>query len=148
MIVSLAQLFEVLATLCCGLFSGAAIYINAVEHPARMSCGIKVALAQWAPSYRRATVMQASLAVVGFVFALCAWLFDSPLQVLIAGVVLVSVAPFTLLAIMPTNNRLLALHAEQDAEEAAVLLSRWNRLHAVRSALGLTAFTMFLLPWR
>ena len=51
------------AVLACTLFTGASIYINLVEHPARLSCGTEVAATQWAPSYKRATVMQVSLAV-------------------------------------------------------------------------------------
>jgi hypothetical protein len=46
---------EFLATLSCALFAGAAVYINVVEPPARMSCGIEVASTEWAPSYQRAT---------------------------------------------------------------------------------------------
>jgi Domain of unknown function (DUF1772) len=142
----MANLFELLATLCCAIFSGAAIYINAVEHPARMSCGSEAALAQWAPSYKRATVMQASLAVSGFVFSLVAWLLGAPVEILIAGTVLVSVAPFTLLVIMPTNQRLLAaLNANDHGTDVANLLNRWNKLHAVRSALGFIALVIFLL---
>ena len=64
-----------IATVCAGMFAGAAIYINAVEHPARLSCGNEIALRQFAPSYHRATAMQASLAVVGCLNALwSAWL--------------------------------------------------------------------------
>lgn len=136
---------EFLATLCCAIFTGAAIYINAVEHPARMSCGVKAALAEWAPSYKRATVMQASLAILGFVFSAVAWFLGANIWVLIAGLLLVLVAPFTLIVIMPTNNRLLGLDAETDAEEAEILLARWNRLHMVRSALSLAALIVFLV---
>ena len=49
-------LLEIFATLAAGLFSGASIYINLVEHPARMQCETAVALVQFAPSYKRATV--------------------------------------------------------------------------------------------
>jgi hypothetical protein len=142
---SIAQWFEWLATLCCGIFTGAAIYINAVEHPARMSCGVKIALAQWAPSYQRATAMQASLAVAGFLFALAAFFTGATTLVLLAGLVLVSVAPFTLLVIMPTNKRLQAINAETHADETIALLSRWNRLHGVRSALSFVALVIFTL---
>ena len=138
-------LTEFLATFCCAIFSGAAIYINAVEHPARMSCGVKVALSEWAPSYRRATVMQASLAVLGFVFSILAWFSGASVWAPVAGTVLVLVAPFTLVVIMPTNNRLLALNADRDMDEAKMLLDRWNRLHMVRSGLGLAALVIFLV---
>ena len=138
---------ELLATYCCAIFAGASIYIGAVEHPARMSCGVKVALAEWAPSYRRATVMQASLAVIGFGFALLAWLTGAELRYLVAGLLLVAVAPFTLIVIMPTNKRLMALDPNTDLDEAAVLLARWNRLHTVRSVLSATALVVFLWPY-
>ena len=58
--------FQFIAILSTTLFTGAAIYINFVEHPARMGCDTKTAATVWAPSYKRATVMQASLAILGF----------------------------------------------------------------------------------
>jgi hypothetical protein len=65
----------IVATVCSGLFAGAAIYINAVEHPARLSCGTELAVREFAPSYHRATIMQVPLAVTGCITGLwAAWL--------------------------------------------------------------------------
>jgi len=50
---------EMVATLASGIFFGAAVYINLVEQPARISCGVPVAITEWRPSYRRGTLMQA-----------------------------------------------------------------------------------------
>jgi len=70
---------EILATLACGIFAGAAIYVNLVEQPARLSCGIALAITEWRPSYQRGTVMQASLAFIGSVLAFfSAWLSRDP----------------------------------------------------------------------
>ena len=57
--------FVLVATICAGIFAGAAIYIAFVEHPARSPVVPPVALREFAPSYRRATIMQAALAIVG-----------------------------------------------------------------------------------
>jgi hypothetical protein len=140
----MANSFHFLATLCCAIFFGAAIYINLVEHPARMSCGVAVALTEWAPSYQRATVMQASLAILGFLFSVIARCLGADLWVLIGGFFLGAVAPFTLICIMPTNNRLATLRVDKDADEALLLLARWNALHAVRSALSGIALIILL----
>src|SRR2546422_7354594 len=51
-----------------------ALPIYLVEHPARLATGSAAAVAQWRPSYRRGTVMQASLAVAGFLSSVGAWL--------------------------------------------------------------------------
>jgi hypothetical protein len=134
----------VLATLCCAVFAGAAIYVNVVEHPARMSCGVPVALAEWAPSYKRATVMQASLAVLGFGFAIIACLAGGGVRVAVGGVLLGLVVPWTLIVMMPINKRLAALDPSKDLPQAAALLPQWNRLHSVRSLLSAIALIVLL----
>lgn len=136
------MLLEIVATLCAGLFAGAAIYITLVEHPARLECGTALAATEFAPSYRRATVMQASLAVVGCLAALAAWAGGRGLPVLIGGVLLGLVVPFTLIVILPTNKRLLDPALDRGSAEAAGLLVRWGRLHAVRSVLSGVAFAL------
>jgi uncharacterized membrane protein len=138
------MLFELLATLCSGLFAGAAIYITLVEHPARLECGTELAATEFGPSYRRATLLQASLAAVGIVAALTAWAQGRGVEVLIGGLLLGAVIPFTLLVILPTNKRLLDPGLERGSAEAAVLLARWGRLHAVRSLVSALAFMVLL----
>ena len=138
------MLFELLATLCAGLFAGAAIYITFVEHPARLECGTELAATEFGPSYRRATLMQASLAAVGLLAALVAWAQGRGAEVLIGGLLLGVVIPFTLVVILPTNKRLLDPGLDRGSAEAAALLARWGRLHAVRSVVSALAFVMLL----
>ena len=135
----------IIATLCAGLFAGAAIYINAVEHPARLSCGTELALREFAPSYRRATVLQASLAVVGCVAGLLSAWVSSDAWVAVGAILLGAVVPFTLVVIFPTNKRLLDPSLDPHGHSAAKLLVQWGRLHAVRSVLSSAAFVLFLL---
>jgi uncharacterized membrane protein len=140
-----AMILESLAVFCSGLFTGASLYINLVEHPARMFCGPALALTEFAPSYKRATVMQASLAALGSLCAVAAWLSGASLGWLIGGMLLGAVIPFTLIVIFPTNHKLLDPALANDASLALQLLTRWGRLHAVRSGLSLAAFVLFVL---
>lgn len=139
------MLLEMLATLSAGLFAGAAIYLNLVEHPARMECGTDLAVTEFAPSYRRAAIMQGVLGAAGFLAAAGAWLTDSSVWWLIGGIILGAVIPFTLLVIFPTNKWLLDSSLDKGSELASELLTRWGRLHAVRSALSLISFLLFIL---
>jgi uncharacterized membrane protein len=137
--------FALVATVCAGIFAGAAIYITLVEHPARVSCGTALALREFAPSYRRATIMQAALAIVGLLSALEAWSRTWAPELLVGGLALGIVVPFTLVVIAPTNRRLLAAELDPESAEAAQLLQRWGRLHAVRSVLSAVAFLILVL---
>jgi hypothetical protein len=139
------MLFAILAILCAGLFAGAAIYITAVEHPARLACGPTIAVKEFAPSYHRAAVMQASLAVAGGVAGVAAWMQSGNGWLLTGALLLGSVVPFTLLVIWPTNKQLLDPTLAAETSEAAVLLARWGRLHAVRSLVSTVAFVLLLL---
>jgi hypothetical protein len=126
-----------LALLCTTLFTGAAIYISLVEHPARMGCDTKTAATVWAPSYKLATVMQASLAIVGSLAGVVAWLLGASYLWLVAAVLLALVVPFTFIGIMPTNRALLAPGRDLASSETRALLEKWGRLHAVRGLLSL-----------
>ena len=68
------EIAEFVAVLACSLFTGAALYISFAEHPARMECGVEIAAIEFQPSYRRATVMQATLAALGLLLSIAAWL--------------------------------------------------------------------------
>ena len=89
------QIAEFCSLLACGLFTGAAVYISLVEHPARMECGVEIAAAEFSPSYRRASIMQPTLAALGLVSSIAAWLAGATFWWAIAGVLLGSVIPFT-----------------------------------------------------
>src|SRR5215469_743899 len=95
---------EVVATFASGIFFGAALYINLVEQPARVSCGVPLAVTEWRPSYKRGTLMQAPLALIGSVAALIAWRLQWSVDWLIGGSLLLLVVPFTLIVIFPTNK--------------------------------------------
>ena len=138
----MGELLEILTTLASGTFTGAAIYINIAEHPARMTLDTAAAARQWAPSYARATLMQAPLAVLGFLAGLGAWLLGGGTGWIVAGLLLGAVVPFTLFVIMPTNRQLLDPARDLASAETRVLLGRWNKLHAVRSLLAFAAFAL------
>jgi uncharacterized membrane protein len=142
---SIRTIAEFGALFCTSLFAGSALYITLVEHPARMECGTTLAATEFGPSYRRATLLQVPLAIVGFLSSLIAWFAGAPLLWLIAGVLLILVIPFTLLAIFPTNKKLLDPALDHSSSNTRELLMRWGRLHAVRTVLSLIALLIFLL---
>jgi hypothetical protein len=88
--------------------------------------------------------MQAPLAAIGSLAALLSWWIDRRLAWLIGGFLLLTIIPFTLLVILPTNKRLESQELDLRSEEAGRLLRRWGRLHAVRSILSVLAFVIFL----
>ena len=119
------MLLEMLSTLSAGLFAGAAIYINLVEHPARMECGAALAVTEFAPSYRKAALIQGTLATAGFMASVAAWLRGASYWWLIGGIILLAVIPFTLFVVFSTNKKLLDPSLDKNSELASNLLIRW-----------------------
>ena len=135
-------LLELVATLATGLFTGASIYVSLVEHPSRLRSSLDVALAQFAPSHKRAAVMQSILAIIGSLAAAGAWQMGADKTWFAAAIFLVLVIPFTLIVILPANRKLLRAGLDQDPDQARRLLRRWGRLHALRSLLSFLSFLL------
>ncbi len=125
-------------------FSGAALYINVAEQPARLILEPDAALRQWKPSYSRAFAMQAPLALLGAVLGAAAYGQSGNLVWLLGAVFALANWPFTLTAIMPLNRRLRELDPRQTGDKTLSLLRLWGRLHAWRTCLGLLSALTFL----
>ena len=142
---SILAISQFTSIFCSAIFTGAAIFVTFVEHPARMFHGTNLASTVFPTSYKRAALLQAPLTMLGFVSSLVAWLAGSNIWWLIAGLVLFSSMPFTLAMIMPTNKKLLDPKIDRDSDSTKVLLQTWGKLHAVRSVLSTVSLVIFIL---
>jgi Domain of unknown function (DUF1772) len=140
----LIPFLEFVAAFAAALFAGAALYINVAEHPARLGLDTRMAALQWAPSYKRATWLQAPLAILSLTCGITVWLLGGGWGWLIAALLVGAVVPFTFVVIMPTNHRLLAPERDLTSSETRELLIRWGRLHAVRTVLSLASAMAYL----
>lgn len=107
--------------------------------------GDSTAVALFPPMYRRAAPMQASLALVGSVSGLAAWLTGLGVGWLAGALLPGFVIPFTLLVLKPVNDKLMSPDLDPSSPEAADLLERWARLHWVRTGTSALSFVVFLV---
>jgi Domain of unknown function (DUF1772) len=138
------MLIGMLALILAAAFAGAAFYVGFAEQPARLRLDDRNALKQWKPSYDAGYLMQATLAALSAALGfLAAWLYGD-WRWIVGAVLILANWPYTLIVILPTNNRLKAI-AEDDAGPASrAMLVSWGRLHAVRTVLGLLATLAYL----
>jgi hypothetical protein len=135
--------FSIAALVFAALFSGAALYISLVEHPARLGLADGPLLMQWQPSYKRALPIQSGLAVAGGAAGLIVGYFSADWRWFAGSVLLLANWPFTLLVIMPVNKRLMALKESEAGAGSRAMLVRWGKLHDIRSALGAATMLLF-----
>lgn len=134
-----------LALIVATLFSGAAIYVNLAEQPARLQLDDRALLAEWKLSYKRGFMMQAPLALAGCILGSAAWWITGRPAFIAGALLMIANWPWTLFVIMPTNTILMRTEPVAAGPASRALIVKWNRLHAVRSALGLLAAFAFLI---
>lgn len=132
-------LLKVIATLTAAFFAGGSLFVSIVLYPAIMTESAS-AVAQFKNMYRHAAPWQGSNAIVSGLAAVIVSVLTADWWWASGGLLVFAAVPFTLLVMLPVNNRLLDEKAPPSAGLSISLLRRWGRLHWVRnilSALGL-----------
>ena len=138
------MIFGELALISAAGFSGAAIYVNVAEQPARLALDNRAMLVQWQRSYERASVMQAGLALIACVLGVAAFFVSRDWRWLLGAATILAPWPWTLLVMKPINDRLKATAENAASAETRDLVKTWGWLHAGRSAFGIVATLDYL----
>ena len=133
-----------LALIAAAAFAGAAIYVNVAEQPARLVLDDRAMLAQWKRSYDNASVMQAGLALVACALGAVAFLLSHDWRWLLGALLILAPWPWTIFVIMPVNRRLKATAPDAAQSDTRASVEHWGRLHAGRSAFGISATLVYL----
>src|SRR4029079_10550662 len=94
-----------LALIVAAVFSGAALYVNAAEQPARLTLDDRALLTEWKPAYKRGFAMQGPLAVFGFLLGLVAWWQTGDWRWLLGAAFLIAHWAYTLIANITYNEQ-------------------------------------------
>ena len=135
--------FGLLALITAAIFAGAAFYVNFAEQPARLKLDDRALLAEWKPAYARGAMMQAPLAAISFLLGLVAWWEMGDLGFLIGALLIIAPWPWTLFAIKPVNDVLLATELDNAGPQSRALIVKWGTIHAARTAMGVLATAAF-----
>jgi hypothetical protein len=138
------MLFGLFALTAAALFTGAAIYVNLVEQPARLTLDPRSMLAQWQPSYKYGARMQAPLALIAALLGVVAYRQIGHWGWLAGAVVIFTAWPYTLTVIRGLNKTLKARTLDEADVATRALIRRWGALHAGRSLLGTAATGLYL----
>lgn len=132
----LEHLSRSLMQLTAAAFAGVCLYIALVQQPVRTGLTAAAALADFRAVIPRAEKVQAPLLIVSLV-ATAVHVADSPSwPVAAGGLLLLAVLVLTLVTVLPINRRLLSGAATDHVAEARTTLSRWGRLHLVRTVIA------------
>jgi hypothetical protein len=134
-----------LALAAAGAFTGASLYVNYVEQPARLALSDDALIKEWEPSDHRGFIVLASLAFLAALFGFIAFRELDDVRWLFGALVAIASWPYTYLAIVPLNNRILALIEADAAHEARKVIALWGRLELGQTALGVLA--TFVYVW-
>jgi len=123
--------------------TGAGLYVNWVEQPARLALDDSALLSEWGPSDQRGVALGAALALLSAVLGLSAYFSSGDVRWAIGAVFVILTWPYTFFIMAPLNNQILTLQT-RDVGAARALVRQWGLLEWGQTLIGLVATGLFL----
>lgn len=141
---TLLEALQVGACFSAALFSGASLYSNVVEHPARMRRW-HTANIQWKNTATQSSGFKSPLAAIACICGLFAWAQGGQWAWAIGGLLIGSLIPIKYFVLGHTNRELLSPHLQPGSVIEKRLLEYWNFMHGLGSVVGVFVLLTFLL---
>lgn len=126
------------------LFAGGVFYCSLVEHPSMVETSTKSAADHWNSMFKRAAPLQVCLVLTSTASSFAVYYLSQEKPYLYSALLLSSIIPYTIAAMMPTNHALLDPKNDRESARTKELIKKWGNLHAVRSLIGLGALGLVL----
>jgi|SRR5580704_11677442 hypothetical protein len=132
-----------LALVLAAAFSGASLYVNWVEQPARLALDEEALLSEWGPSDRRAVALLAGFALAAALAGFIAYFDSQDVRWALGALVIIMSWPYTFFIMAPLNNQILSLRG-RDVDAARALIRQWGLVESGLTAIGVAAVVVFL----
>ncbi|WP_036293692.1 DUF1772 domain-containing protein [Methylosinus sp. PW1] len=133
-----------LALAVAGAFTGASLYVNFVEQPARLKLDDKSLMKEWETSDHRGFALLAGLSLLSAVLGFIDYKTSDDARWLAGAAVIVAAWPFMFYAVSPLDNRILALISAEDGVDARKSIELWGKVQLALTALGALAVALFV----
>lgn len=133
-----------LTLITAGAFTGACLYLNSVEQPARLKLSDESLIKEWEPSDHRGFMLLAGLAIASALCGFISYHELNDIRWLYGALLILGSLPYTYLAIVPLNDRILGLIGAEAAHEARSVIKLWGLLELGQTAIGFIAIGVFL----
>src|SRR3974390_3197562 len=124
-------------------FTGAALYVNWVEQPARMALDEEALLSEWGPSDSRGVALLSAFALAAAIAGFIAYFESQDVRWAIGALVIISSWLYTFFVMAPLNNQILSLRG-RDVAAARALIRQWGLVESGLTAIGAVAVAVFL----
>lgn len=148
---TMLPIFKAAATISVGLHAGGCLYINIVEHKARMAMDTRSRHKEWDKSHKLASKYQRQLALIAGISSGGVYYCQPSVSAtfLLGGVSIFLLFPYTLFVLRPAAiepiddeyDKIIDLHSEDFVNET---ISKWNWYHALRSGVSMGVFVAFV----
>lgn len=144
-------ILKAVSTTAMGLHAGACLYINVVEHKARMQLDTRACHKQWKESFDLSKRHQRTLALVAGVSTAGVYYCkpSTSLTFLLGGVSVFLTFPYTLFVLRPAAidpiyddyDKIVDRNSEEFVRET---VDKWNCYHTIRTGISVAVFVGFV----